>query len=100
MQPKTETHVSRLFEERKRAILAHGYRGAVVYQMLAIDPELPADVNTEDAAAILGVQPETLKTRRRKRMPPTYTRRFGDKIITYDLAVLCDLLAAGTVEAA
>jgi hypothetical protein len=100
MLPKIETRLSRLFEARKRAILAEGYRGAEVYRRLAVDPELPTEVGTEDAAAILGVQPETLKTRRRKRMPPTYTRRFGDKSLTYDLAVLCDLLAAGTVEAA
>jgi hypothetical protein len=99
MQPRIETAVSKLFEARKRHIQAQGYRGADVFRMLCVDPELPAHVDEVDAAGILAVQPDTLKARRRKKMPPTYTRMLGDKIVRYDLAVLCDMLAGATSEA-
>ena len=99
MQPLVETAVSKLFEARKRYLQARGFRGGDVFRMLGADPELPAHVDEVDAAGILGVQPDTLKARRRKKMPPTYTRMLGDKIVRYDLAVLCDMLAGATSEA-
>ena len=70
MQPHIQTPVSKLFEARK-PIQAQGCRGADVFRMLSVDPELPAHVDEVDAAGILGVQPDTLKARRRKKMPPT-----------------------------
>jgi hypothetical protein len=98
MIPKFETPVSRLFLERKRYYAAQGIRGRRTYELLAIDSELPTDVETEDAAAILGLQPDTLRVRRRLKKSPPYTRRFGERGITYALCDLCDELAKGTVE--
>ena len=93
-----ETEVSRLFEERTRHHQSGGLRGAALFRALASDPALPAHVAEDDVAAILKVQPKTMKARRRKGMPPLYTRRLGQKIIDYDLAALCDMLAEGTVD--
>ncbi|QPB21125.1 hypothetical protein [Rhizobium sp. 007] len=98
MKTKVETGISRLFQHRKRFWAVQGYRGRGLYRQLAEDLELPADCDEQDAAAILGVKPETMKARRRRRQPPSFTRRHGAKGVIYELSSLCDLLATGTVE--
>ena len=98
MRLRIETSVSKLFEERKRHWLARGCRGTEVYRQLAADPELPTEIGEYDAAAILFVMPETMKTWRRLKKGPPYTRHPGR--VSYAIATLCDLLAAAVVEVA
>ncbi|MGY5811896.1 hypothetical protein ACXHXG_29860 [Rhizobium sp. LEGMi198b] len=94
-----ETEVSHLFERRKRHHQGNGLRGAALFRALAADTELPGHVDDATAAAILGVLPATLKARRRKHMPPAYTRPLGFKGPQYDLAEICDMLAENTADA-
>ncbi|MEX2693629.1 hypothetical protein [Rhizobium mongolense] len=94
-----ETEISELFERRKRYHQGNGLRGAALFRALAADPELPGHVDEATAAAILNVLPVTMKARRRRRMPPTYTRPLGSKKPDYDLAGLCDMMAANTADA-
>ncbi|MDL2398423.1 hypothetical protein [Rhizobium mayense] len=93
-----ETPTSLLFERRKRHFQSKGLRGAALFLALAADLELPGHIDEASAAAILGVLPSTLKARRRKRMPPAYTRPLGYKGPLYDTAVVCDMLAENTAE--
>jgi hypothetical protein len=94
-----KTELSELFDRRKRHYQGTGLRGAALFKALAADAELPGHVDEATAAAILLVLPMTLKARRRRGMPPSYTRPLGFKNPVYDLAELCDMLAENTADA-
>ncbi|RVJ23445.1 hypothetical protein [Sinorhizobium medicae] len=81
-----------LIQERAAYWAAQGYRGPAVYRQLAVDPELPENFDSSEAAMVLNLQPSALRERRRLKKPPSYLRVSQNHLI-YPKRELFHLLA-------
>jgi hypothetical protein len=86
--------VAKLFEDRISYHASCGLHGKQIFEALAVDDTLPGLFDADDIAAILGIQPDSLKRRRKDGEPPEYIR-VGGRLVKYPKPAFCLMLAAG-----
>jgi hypothetical protein len=87
-----KTPAAKLFEERITYHASQGLIGSAIYEALEVDDVLPAWFESEDIAAILDIQPDSLKRRRKDHEPPDFIR-IGGRMIKYPRPAFCRMLA-------
>lgn len=89
---KPATRTAKLFNERTDFFTRQGLSGRALYEALAADSDLPSFFETEDVAAIMGLEIASLKRRRRVGEQPPFLR-VGGKIVRYPKHGFCLMLA-------
>lgn len=86
-----------LFGERSAYWTAKGFIGRDLYVALAADSELPDNFVQEDIAAILKIDPGSVKQRRARGEEPSFLK-IGSKIVLYPRNLFCLFLADTLVD--
>ncbi|WFU88740.1 hypothetical protein QA644_06660 [Rhizobium sp. CC1099] len=86
-----------LFGERSAFWTSKGIVGRALYIALAADSELPDNLLQEDVAAILNIDPASVKQRRVRGEEPSFLKLSG-KIVLYPRSLFCMWLADMLVD--
>ncbi|MBU4529763.1 MAG: hypothetical protein KUA43_08800 [Hoeflea sp.] len=84
---------SKLFSQRMAHWTGNGLSGAALYQRLAEDDELPISFDPTETAAIIGVNPLSLKKQRNRGTGPEFMRA-SERAVRYPRPSLCMYLAS------
>ncbi|MER9596079.1 hypothetical protein [Mesorhizobium sp. M0244] len=86
-----------LFGARSAFWTSQGHTGRALYLALAADSELPDNLLQEDVAAILNIDPASVKQRRVRGEEPSFLKPSG-KIVLYPRSLFCMWLADTLVD--
>ncbi|MER8369010.1 hypothetical protein [Mesorhizobium sp. M1378] len=91
------TPTAALFGERSAFWTSQGRVGRALYLALAADSELPDNLLPADVAAILNIDPDSVKQRRVRGEQPSFLKLSG-KIVLYPRNLFCLWLADMLVD--